>query len=91
MPKFYRSVYSSVANIPASVLREESKKEGNTAKNASEREIKRNSITSARFFFLFFGILDRSRDCSYRPSVSARKNVGVTRRAYAKRFLRKGE
>lgn len=54
MPKFYRSVYSSVANIPASVLREESKKEGNTAKNASEREIKRNSITSARFFFFFF-------------------------------------
>lgn len=49
MPKFYRSVYSTVANIPASVLREESKKEGKTGKNASERKL--SDYIRTIFFF----------------------------------------
>lgn len=86
MPKFYRSVYSTVANIPPRRSRKkERKKEG---RNASERKL---SDYVRTIFYSFFFFLEFKIGCCHRASASARKNVGVTRRAYAKRFLRKGE
>ena len=61
MPKFYRSVYSTVANIPASVLREESKKEGKTGKNASERKL--SDYIRTIFFFRILGRLFLPTEC----------------------------